>query len=146
MTTTLERPAQLPALDGGMPARSAVVRWAWRLFRREWRQQSIVLALLLVAVAATTVGLGIGANAPSEASVFGTADHLVTLASTGAQLDADLAKLHSSFGTVDVIEHEKKIPVPGSANGIDLRAQDPNGPYGRTMLRLDKGRWPQSRA
>ncbi|MDB6168093.1 MAG: macB 2, partial [Verrucomicrobia bacterium] len=93
-------------------------------------------------VAILTLGLGIGANAPSQASVFGTADHLVTLVSTGTQLDADLAKLRSSFGTVDVIEHQKKIPVPGSANGIDLRAQDPNGPYGRTMLRLDSGRWP----
>jgi putative ABC transport system permease protein len=137
-------PLVLGTGHGGMPARRAVARWAWRLFRREWRQQSIVLALLLVAVAATTVGLGIGANAPSQASVFGTADHLVTLVSTGAQLDADIAKLRSSFGTVDVIEHEKKVPVPGSANGVDVRAQDPNGPYGRTMLRLDTGRWPQS--
>jgi putative ABC transport system permease protein len=136
-------PLVLGTGHGGMPARRAVTRWAWRLFRREWRQQAIVLNLLLVAVAATTVGLGIGANAPSEASVFGTADHLVTLVSTGAQLDADLAKLRSSFGTVDVIEHEKKIPMPGSANGIDLRAQDPDGPYGRTMLRLNQGRWPQ---
>ena len=128
---------------GGMPARRAVVRWAWRLFRREWRQQSIVLALLLISVAATTIGLGIGRNAPLQASVFGTADHLVTLSSTGAQLDADIAKLRSSFGTVDVTEHQKKIPVPGSANGVDLRAQDPNGAYGRSMLRLDKGQWPQ---
>ena len=128
---------------GGMPARRAVVRWAWRMFRREWRQQAIVLALLLIAVAATTAGLGIGANAPSEAAVFGTADHLVTLSSTGTQLDADLAKLRGSFGTIDVIEHGKKIPVPGSANGIDLRAQDPNGAYGHELLRLDAGRWPQ---
>jgi putative ABC transport system permease protein len=66
-------PLVLGTGHGGMPARRAVVRWAWRLFRREWRQQSIVLALLLVAVAATTVGLGIGANAPSQSSVFGTA-------------------------------------------------------------------------
>ena len=136
-------PVVLGTGHGGLPARRAVVRWAWRLFRREWRQQSIVLGLLVVAVAATTVGLGIGANAPSEASVFGTADHLVTLVSTGRQLEADLAQLRSSFGTIDVIEHEKKIPVPGSANGIDLRAQDPMGPYGRGMLRLDSGRWPQ---
>jgi putative ABC transport system permease protein len=138
-----DSPLVLGTGHGGMPARRAVVRWAWRLFRREWRQQSTVLALLLVAVAATTVGLGIGANATSEASVYGTADHLVTLVSTGTQLEADLAQLRSSFGTIDVIEHEEKIPVPGSANGIDLRAQDPNGPYGRTMLRLDSGRWPQ---
>jgi len=40
---------------GGMPARRAVTRWAWRLVRREWRQQSIIIGLLLVAVAATTV-------------------------------------------------------------------------------------------
>ena len=51
-----ERPLVVGGGHGGMPARRAVLRWAWRLFRREWRQQSIVLALLLVAVAATTVG------------------------------------------------------------------------------------------
>ncbi|WP_238016064.1 FtsX-like permease family protein [Dactylosporangium sp. AC04546] len=136
-------PLELGKGHGGMPARRAVVRWAWRLFRREWRQQAIVLTLLLLAVAATTVGLGIGANAPSEASVFGTANHLATTASTGAQLDADLATLRASFGPVDVIAHGKKIPVSGSANGVDLRAQDPDGPYGRVLLHLNQGRWPQ---
>jgi putative ABC transport system permease protein len=40
-------PLVLGTGHGGMPARRAVVRWAWRLFRREWRQQSLVLALLL---------------------------------------------------------------------------------------------------
>jgi putative ABC transport system permease protein len=29
-----------------------VIRWAWRLLRREWRQQILVLALLTLAVAA----------------------------------------------------------------------------------------------
>jgi putative ABC transport system permease protein len=140
-----DRPLVLGSGHGGMPARRAVVRWAWRLFRREWRQQAILLVLLILAVAATTVGLGMGANASSDASVFGTANHLATLNSTGAQLDADLATLRSSFGTIDVITHGTKIPMPGSANGLDLRAQDPAGPYGRTMLRLDSGRWPQGR-
>ena len=138
-----DRPLVLGTGHGGMPARRAVTRWAWRLFRREWRQQAIVLVLLLLAVAATTVGLGIGANAPSEAAVFGTANHLATLNSTDTQLDADLATLRGSFGTIDVIAHGTKIPMPGSANGLDLRAQDPAGPYGRTMVRLDSGRWPQ---
>ena len=136
-------PLVLGTGHGGMAARRAVMRWAWRLFRREWRQQSLVLALLLVAVAATTAGLGAAANSStSQASLFGTADHLVTLSSTGAKLDADVAALRSAFGTADVIEHQK-IPVPGSANAVDLRAQDPHGPYGRSMLRLDAGRWPQ---
>ena len=135
-------PLVLGTGHGGMAARRAVVRWAWRLFRREWRQQSLVLALLVVAVAATTAGLGAAANASnSQASLFGTADHLVTLSSSGAQLDADLAALRTAFGTAEVIEHQK-IPVPGSANAVDLRAQDPRGPYGRSMLRLDAGRYP----
>jgi hypothetical protein len=35
-------------------ARRAMLRWGWRLFRAEWRQQILVLALLTVAVAAAT--------------------------------------------------------------------------------------------
>jgi putative ABC transport system permease protein len=138
-----DRPLALGTGNGGMPARRAVTRWAWRLFRREWRQQAIVLILLLLAVAATTIGLAMAGNAPNEAWMFGTADHIATVNGTGAKLDADLAQLRSNYGTVEVIEHAKKVPVPGIANGVDLRAQDPNGPYGRSMLGLDRGRWPQ---
>src|SRR6185369_16953294 len=134
-------PLALGAGHGGMPARAAVARWAWRLFRREWRQQLIVLALLLIAVAAATIGLGVGASAPSQASTFGTADYLVTVSTTGTQLQADIAKLRTSFGTIDAIAHQT-LPIRGSANGVDLRDQDPDGPYGRVMLRLDQGRWP----
>ena len=43
-----ERPAPTTG-DGGAPARRAMARWAWRLFKREWRQQALVLALLIVA-------------------------------------------------------------------------------------------------
>ncbi|GAB3845673.1 FtsX-like permease family protein [Dactylosporangium cerinum] len=147
MSVALEDPPLvLGTGHGGMPARRAVVRWAWRLFRREWRQQSIVLALLLVAVAATTFGLGIGANAPSQAVVFGNANYIVTLSSSGSRLDTDLAQLRGAFATIDVIAHAKRIPVPGSANGVDLRAQDPKGAYGQPMLRLNDGHWPQGPA
>ena len=47
------------AAEGGVPARRAVSRWAWRLFRREWRQQLLVLSLIVVAVAATVVGAAV---------------------------------------------------------------------------------------
>ncbi|GAA3452255.1 FtsX-like permease family protein [Dactylosporangium matsuzakiense] len=145
-TAVQERPIALGSGHGGMAARRAVARWAWRLFRREWRQQAIVLALLALAVAATTVGLAVAANAPSAAGVFGTADHLVSLDGGDPRLAAGLATLRGSFGTVDVIEHGNKVPLPGSANGFDLRAQDPAGPYGAVMLHLDAGRWPQGPA
>jgi putative ABC transport system permease protein len=50
-TATLEKPT-----GGGIPARRAVVRWAVRLVRREWRQQLLIFALITAAVAATFIG------------------------------------------------------------------------------------------
>ena len=46
-------PPRVP--DGGVPARRAVIRWAIRLLRREWRQQLLLLALITAAVGATVV-------------------------------------------------------------------------------------------
>ena len=75
VTTRPARPDRAPA-RGGAPARRAIVRWAWRLFRREWRRQALVLTLLVVAVAATIVGLGVASNAINLKAdpVFGTAN------------------------------------------------------------------------
>jgi hypothetical protein len=47
-----------------------VVRWAVRLFRREWRQQLLVLGLLTVAVAATIWGTGNGTLPGIPAATF----------------------------------------------------------------------------
>jgi hypothetical protein len=62
--------------NGGVPARRAVFRWGWRLFRREWRQQLLLPGLLTLAVAATIWGAGVVTNVqlryPSYAT-FGTA-------------------------------------------------------------------------
>ena len=70
MSTTLAPPpppafVTPPAPGGRRPATPRDPRWAWRLLRREWRQQVLVLALLTVAVAATTVGLGLVVNVQS---------------------------------------------------------------------------------
>ena len=77
MTQVLERPAGLGA---GAPARRAVLRWALRLFRREWRQQLLVLTLITIAVAATIFGAALGTNTPLPANAgFGSANALVNL-------------------------------------------------------------------
>ena len=143
MTSTGAAPPRGRTSDtGGVPARRAVMRWAWRMFRREWRQQLLVLALLTVALVATTVGAGLAANAGySLAATFGTANRLVTLSGSDPSLAADIAAMKRGFGTVEVIEHQR-VAVPGSANPIDLRAQDPRGVYSHPMLRLDAGRYP----
>src|SRR6516225_12363695 len=87
----------LPDLDAdagsGIVARRAVIRWGWRLFRREWRQQLLVLGLLTVAVAATIWGTSVVTNVQlpnSNYPTLGTAAALVTLPGTDPQLAADI--------------------------------------------------------
>ncbi len=142
-TAVLERPVVEAAGNGGAPARRALIRWAWRLFRREWRRQALILVLLTLAVAATTMGLAVVSNVFQLKAdpVFGTANTVITLSAPGSELSSDLAAARSQFGTIDVIEHQT-IPVPGSVSNVDLRAADPNGPFVHATLRLDAGRFP----
>src|SRR5580704_13386280 len=92
--------------DGGVPARRAVVRWAWRLFSREWRQQFLILALITVAVAATIVGSAVATNNPPPKNAgFGTAHYSVSFPTYTAQAASVIATLEHA-GRVDVIENE----------------------------------------
>lgn len=112
------------------------------MFRREWRQQALVLSLLIVVLAATVVGLGLAANANvSSDARFGRADYLVTLQGDDARLDEHVASVADRFGTVEIFRHES-IPVPGSVTPLDVRDQDPSGPLMSAALRLDAGRFP----
>ncbi|MEN3359282.1 MAG: putative transport system permease protein [Mycobacteriales bacterium] len=138
-STVLERPAATG--DGGAPARRAMVRWAWRLFRREWRQQLLVLALITVAVAATILGAAVAGNLQPPANEgFGTATRLVALPGDDPNLAADLAAVRQRFGVIDVIENQSI--ATGLTQGAQLRAQDPQGPYGQPMLTLLTGHFP----
>jgi putative ABC transport system permease protein len=108
--------------------------------RREWRQQLLVLALLTVAVAATTVGLGLVVNVQTSDPLLGKARTRIDITNP-ANVSAAIAAARQAFGTVEVIEHES-VPVPGSVTPVDLRAQDPHGVYGAPLLRLVSGRYP----
>ncbi|HEX3389878.1 MAG TPA: FtsX-like permease family protein, partial [Streptosporangiaceae bacterium] len=146
MSTELrERPAPMgtPA-NGGVPARRAVIRWSWRLLRREWRQQLLVLALVTVAVAATIVGAAVASDTPPAANAgFGTAQAMATFQAPDPHLASQIAALRHSFGRVDVIENQT-VAIPGSINTFDLRAQNPRGPFGQPMLSLVSGHYPAS--
>jgi putative ABC transport system permease protein len=141
-TALRERPARTRAGNGGVPARRAVTRWAWRLFRREWRQQLLVLALIIVAVAATVLGAAVATNTPPPANAgFGTAQDLATFQAPDPHLATQIAALRHHFGRVDVIENQT-VAIPGSIDTYNLRAQDPHGPFGQPMLSLVTGHYP----
>jgi putative ABC transport system permease protein len=140
--SVLERPAATGAGGaGGVAARRAVIRWSWRLFRREWRQQLLVLALIIVAVGGTILGAAVATNSlPPANAGFGTASHLVSLSGADPNLTGDLGAIKAHFGTTDVIENQQL--TTGLARGAQLRAQDSDGPYGRPMLAVVSGRYP----
>ena len=128
--------------NGGRAARRALVRWSIRLFRRDWRQQLLVLSLLTLAVAATIVGIAIGTNATSTVQAeLGSASHLLTIEGHAPKLSADLDAARSAFGTIEVINHQN-VAVPGSVAPLDLRDQDPHGAFAQSTLRLVAGRYP----
>ncbi len=145
-TALRERPAApAPSAgtgNGGVPARRAVTRWAWRMFRREWRQQLLVLALITVAVAATVIGAAVATNTPPPAGAgFGTARDMATFQAPDPHLASQIATLQHRFAPVDVIENQT-FAIPGSINTYQVRAQNPHGPYGQPMLALVSGHFP----
>jgi putative ABC transport system permease protein len=140
--TAPDRPAHAVARNGGVPARRAVTRWAWRLLRREWRQQLLILALITVAVAATFVGSAVATNTPTPAGAgFGTATDIATFPSLSPHVSAEIGALARRSGPVDVIENET-FSVPGSVTTYSLRAQNPHGAFGPPMLSLVSGHYP----
>jgi putative ABC transport system permease protein len=141
-TAVRDRPTHATSRSGGAPARLAVVRWAWRLFRREWRQQLTVIGLLTIAVAAAVIAIAFAAEGPSSPSAqFGSANHRLTISGPASQQAADVAFARARYGRIEVIEHAA-APIPGSVNTVDVRAQQPGGLYSRPMLRLDGGHYP----
>lgn len=136
-------PGSLPA-DGGDPARRAVARWGWRLFKREWRSQLLVLAMIAVAVAAAVAGSTAAFNLGSAAgdAEFGSA----TTALDFDQPDPgfvgdDIAAATDWFGSVDVIGRTR-VSIPGVFEPVELRSQDPEGSYSEPMVGLVSGRYP----
>ena len=130
---------------GGLAARRAVSRWSWRMFRREWRQQVLVLLLLATTVAAAVLGTAVAYNlAARPAAEFGEAQVAIDLsAEDPVALRSTLTLLQDRLGPTDLIGRSE-VEIPGSVEPLELRAQDPEGAYGAGMLARRSGRFPTS--
>lgn len=137
-------------LDQSAAARRAVVRWAYRLVKRDRRQYTVIVVLLTIAVAASVFLTATAYNlAPAAADAeFGSATKALYLDGdnvTPAAIHDWVAAGVDSFGVVDPIGH-RTFPVPGTTHTIEYRAQAVDGPYGSPMLTLRHGRAPSSNA
>jgi putative ABC transport system permease protein len=143
MTTLAHRSALRGPRNGGVAARRAVVRWASRMFRREWRQQLLVLTLLTVAVTAAIGSITIAYNsARAEDSEFGSANMVLSLnASDPQEIQAALDSAKNVFGAFDFIGH-RSVSIPGSVESLDYRSQTPGGTYTGELLALRSGSYP----
>jgi putative ABC transport system permease protein len=143
VSIALREPPDLAGGAGGIVARRAVVRWAVRLFRREWRQQLLVLGLLTAAVAAATWGTSVVTNVQlpnPNYPTFGTAAVQATLPGTDPQLAADIATIAGRWDPADVIESQNI--ATGTTQPVQLRAEDPHGHYNSPLLGLVSGTYP----
>ena len=143
MSTVLRDPPDLAGGGGGIVARRAVFRWGWRLFRREWRQQLLVLGLLSVAVAATVWGASVITNVQLSNPnwpTYGAAAARATLPGRDPRLAADIASIQGRWGPADVIENENI--ATGTTQSVQLRAENPHGHYNTPLLSLVSGAYP----
>ena len=126
-----------------MAGRRAVLRWGWRLFRREWRQQLLVLGLLTVAVAAATYFLAFAYNVAGDGRAeFGSADVRIRFEGGDPTATAvDIATARRTLGPVDVVT-TRSVPLPGSVKSLPFRSADPDGAFTGSMLALLDGRYP----
>ena len=143
MTAIAQGAPSRAATAGGVAARRALIRWAARMLRREWRQQILVVTLLTIAVAVAVGSITVVYNAgPSDDAELGSASQLLRFDGADPRvLEAGVASAQRSFGTTDVIGH-RSIPVPGAVENVDFRAQDPRGAYGGALLALRRGSYP----
>ena len=145
MTTLAQRSALGGRRNGGVAARRAVVRWATRMFRRDWRAAAPSLPR-----SSSSPSLPRSAASRSPTTRFPPTTATSARRTKCSRFDpSDPQKLQTaldsareSFGTVDVIGHHS-VSVPGSVETLDYRSQTPDGTYTGELLALRSGSYPQ---
>lgn len=136
------RPAGRP--DRAGPGRRAVLRWAWRLARRETRGPLLLVTLLSLACAVSVGGLTAAHQLAAAADVgeFGTSSAVLDLTQTDERsLSLDVPAARSQLGAVDVVRRQS-LTVPGLFEPVELRQQAVPGHFTRPLVTVVRGRLP----
>lgn len=122
----------------------AVGRWTWRLFRRDWRAQLLVVALTVVTVAVAVVGASMAVESEQDpAGMFGRAAAIVHIRGDGPdQLATSVDAARRRFGAESEVIGISQTQLPGSVQRIVVFAQDPTLPLGAPRVALRDGRFP----
>ncbi|MCB0027790.1 MAG: hypothetical protein KDE28_07790 [Anaerolineales bacterium] len=132
-----------------MTAQYAIWRWAWRLFRLEWRQQLLILLLVTIATAATIAfSTANYARSPLAATSgsYGAANQAFTHSGGNPELLAEnLEKIAAWFGETDTIKRSY-VPLARAGTLVEIRGQNPDGVFSQPMLRLLEGRFPTTQS
>lgn len=126
------------------PALRAVLRWAVRLFRRDWRSQALVLVLLSLAVALAVAGATIAFNIleVSQRSGVGAANHVISVERPDpADIPLVIAAAEETLGEVEDVR-VWDVDVPGLFESLEVRHQELNGRYSGPTLAVVEGRTP----
>jgi len=126
-------------------ARLALARWGWRVVRREWRQQLLVLALITVATAAASLGVSLAYNSvPSPSDRVGSATHELGLsAGQGPGMAESIKAAEAVFGTLDV-SYAAQGRREGSTDDYTVTDRGESTIFGGETFRLRSGKMPQS--
>ena len=143
MSIALREPPDLDRDAGGIVARRAVIRWGWRLFRREWRQQLLVLGLLTVAVAAAIWGTSVVTNSQIPPT-YPDVRHRCRAGHAAGQRSAPGRRHRHDRRAAGVrpTSSRSQNVTAGTRQSVQLRAESPHGHYNAPLLGLVSGTYP----
>lgn len=118
-----------------------LARWSGRLLRRERRQLGLIAALVALAVGIGVTGVLVTFNLaePPERADGGGQVRATVAGDASEQRAAFAARFDpSDLGEVATAS----VPVPGSTDRVELRAQDEDDEVAAPLVSVVDGRWP----
>jgi putative ABC transport system permease protein len=103
-----------------MGSRRAMALWSWRLIRREWRQQALVVALVAIAIGLASFFGVIFANTEGASSSQGSATHEIELFAGQAPLADQRRDIAAHFDPIGVTAWRERVRQKGSPYDFDL--------------------------